>query len=157
MSKPCCTQLVHFPKYYWQRWSSCRRWLVWTLPVWRCLLLCTAWKWCSFHQPQGHRRESSQWSPHHVGWEQEETKRMLYSLLQELLWNSVVDLWGLGKDKNKIHMSEYKGAYLSMSSIRQLLLVCCCLEISQRLLIQVICTCLHCLYDTVELCGHWLL
>ena len=34
----------------------------------------------------------------------------------------------------KIRLSEYKGAYVSTSSIRQLLLVCCCLldiEISQ--------------------------
>ena len=142
MSKPWCMQLVHFPKCYWQRWSSCRSWLVWTLPVWRFLLLCTAWKWCSFHQLQGHRRENSQWSPHYAEWWQERTKRMSHSLLYvEWPWNPVVDLRGLDRDKIRVNMSDYKKVYLSMSSIGQLLFVCCCLldtDVSQWSTIQVI-------------------
>ena len=101
--KLSCMPLVHFPNCYWQRWSSCRRWPVWTLSVWRCLLLCFARKYCSSHQPQEHRRGSSQRSPHCGGWEQEETKKMSCSLLQEWLWNSVVDQWGLGKRQELEH------------------------------------------------------
>ena len=129
MSKPWCTQLVHFPKCYWQRWSSCRRWLVWTLPVWRCLLLCTPWKWCSFHQPQGHRRGSSQWSSHCVGWEQEGTKRMSHSLLYvEWPWNLVVDLWELGRNKIRMNMSDYKEVHTKEVIWARPLLVSCCLS-----------------------------